>query len=108
MRKSKWTFPKIVGTPLGMVTTKYVKGLQGDDGTPLSGQANFIEHTLNINTEVLEEWDDMAQCRLFYHEWAHFALEAAGMGEGSLFDKKTVEAICDAISTARMVEHFSK
>lgn len=106
--RTKWKTPKMIGTPLGMVRVKYVKGLQSQDGVPLAGQANFVEHALNIDTEVRDEWDDMAQCRLFYHEWTHFALEAAGLGEGAMFDKKVVEAICDAISTARMIEHFSK
>lgn len=108
MTSKQWKWPKQVHTPLGLVTVKQVKGLQSDTGNPLAGQANYVQLTMNIDQEVINEWVNSAQCRLYYHELAHFALEAAGLGEGAMFDHKQVEAICDAISTARMIEEFNK
>lgn len=91
---------------MGTVVVRYVRGLQSEEGQLLSGQASFSEHRLNLNTEARDEWTQRALCRLYYHEWTHFALEAAGLGIGSLFTKDQVEALCDAISTARMIEEM--
>jgi len=99
-KKAGPLIPDKVRTPLGWASVRIVPELADEEGTRLAGQADYTKGHINIAPDQSPRY----ALRTYYHELTHYALEAAGLGKHSLFTMKQVEAICDAIATARVIE----
>ena len=99
-RQKRPPIPDKVRTPLGWAKVHIVPGLKDEEGTRLVGQADFAQGRINIAPDQSPRY----AIRTYYHELAHFALEAGGLGKNSLLTLKQIEAVCDAIATARVIE----
>lgn len=99
-KRGRGLIPDNVRTPLGWAAVHIVDDLKDEEGTRLAGQADYTKGRIDLAPDLSPRY----ALRTFYHELTHYALEAAGLGRNSLFSHKQVEAICDAIATARVIE----
>ena len=96
--------PKVVRCPGGDVPVSVVpkKEMQkwADKGEELLGYYNEKDRYI----WVLREMPPEQRWRVFYHEWSHVLLEDSGITNG--LNHEMEEALCDAISAARMRERW--
>jgi Zn-dependent peptidase ImmA (M78 family) len=82
------------------VSIGLVEKLKHPDGTECWGIWDDSTRTILLDKSA----NRRHQWRVLYHELAHVALSDAGLDNG--IGDELVEAICDAVATARMRERF--
>lgn len=93
--------PLIVEGPAGPCTVRLTKESIKYEGTECGGLWDPEERTIDIDARASRR----AQWSYLYHEWGHVVLTDSGLSNALPDDAQ--EAICDAISAARMRERFS-
>ena len=96
-------FPRLPKTVMGIggpVVIKHRTETVKVTDAEVWGSWDDSTRTIDIDTRVGMEH----QWRVYYHEWMHACLADSGLE--NLFPDATVEALCDAVSTARMIERF--
>jgi Zn-dependent peptidase ImmA (M78 family) len=92
--------PKSVTGLGGAITVEVVESLKDDDGTPCWGLWNQIGRRVRVERSA----DKRHEWAVLYHELVHAALDDSGVS--NLLSEPHVEALCDAIASARMRERF--
>lgn len=90
--------PKSVMAPGGEVTVWLV------DKAGTNGDAWGTWQEATRTVEIEKSAQPRHRWRVFYHEMTHVALDDAGLSNG--MPEELVEAICDAMASARMRERF--
>lgn len=90
--------PKRIMGAGGPITVRLVKRPRGDDGSDAWGTWQPDTRTIRIErgAPIAHKW------RVLYHEIVHSALHDAGLTQ--LLTDDAEEALCEAISSARIVE----
>lgn len=99
-RTSFPALPKTLMAPGGEVSIKLVDKLKHPDGDECWGiwDESVRQITLDKTATRRHLW------KVLYHELTHVALGDAGLDNG--MPNELVEAVCDAIASARMRERF--
>lgn len=92
--------PKTISAPGGTVTVRRVKAIKLASGHEAWG--TWEPHTRTVEIDLTAPMAH--QWRTLYHELAHVALDDAGLHNG--MNEELVEAVCDALATARFRERF--
>lgn len=92
--------PKRLTAPGGDVAIVLVDKLKNDDGTECWGLWDDSTRTISLDRSA----NRRHQWKVLYHEQCHVALGDAGLDNG--IHDELLEAICDAVATARMRERF--
>lgn len=101
-RRMQWpTLPKRVRCVGGPVRIRRKKGLLSDDNREAWGLWDAEHRTIWISAS---RFPREMQWRVLYHELMHVALSDSGLE--NVLPEKGVEALCDAVSSARIVERL--
>lgn len=92
--------PRVVDAPGGKVTILQKVDVRAGENEPAYG--SWAENTRTVEVDSRETL--VHRWRTLFHELTHVALTDAGVDE--LFTTEAVEAICDAVATARLRERF--
>lgn len=92
--------PKRISAPGGEVTVKMVDGIKLGGGAEAWGTWEASSRTIEIDKNA----PPSHRHRVLYHELAHVALDDAGLHNG--MPEELIEAVCDAMATARFRERF--
>lgn len=92
--------PKIVTAPGGDVTIVLSPKIKHPDGDECWGMWDESIRTITLDKTATKRH----QWRVLFHELTHVALDDAGLSNGMPYE--LVEAVCDAIASARMRERF--
>ena len=92
--------PKVIDAPGGKVRIVSKPKVIHEDGRECWGMYDESTRTITLSTAAQPRhlW------KVLFHELVHVGLIDAGIDD--LLDDKTHEAICNALSTARMREQF--
>ncbi len=101
----KWPkIPQRVRAPGGTIPVYHTEGLKNADNAESLGLWHENERIIELDAHMTPEnaW------RVFYHELTHVALTESGLANVLLpvIHDEGIDAICDAIATARMRERF--
>lgn len=99
-RKSFPALPKSVMAPGGEVSVSLVANIKHPDGDECWGIWDDAARTITLDKTAMKRH----QWRVLFHELTHVALDDAGLSNG--MNDELVEAVCDAIASARMRERF--
>ncbi|HET8771059.1 MAG TPA: hypothetical protein VFM71_08745 [Gemmatimonadaceae bacterium] len=91
--------PDTIAAPAGPVTVLTALHLT-DGGAAAYGLYDEATRVISVDGSLAPRF----RWHTLYHEWAHVALMDSGVG--NLFDERTIETLCDAFATARLVERF--
>jgi len=101
MKTRKWpVLPRRVQCVGGPVVVKRRKGLLTEDGREAWGLWDAEHRTIWIAPRLRREM----QWRVFYHETMHVCLSDSGLE--NVLPVDGVEALCDAVASARIVERL--
>lgn len=92
--------PRVVSMPGGDVTVLVQPNVRHEDGAACWGLWDDATRTITLDAGATPQhrwWTA-------YHELCHVALSDSGLDEG--MHAKLVEAVCNAVATARMRERF--
>ena len=92
--------PKAVIGLSGAITVEVVDALKDDDGTPCWGLWSQIGRRVQVQRSA----DKRHEWAVLYHELVHAALDDAGVSH--LLSEAHIEALCDALASARVRERF--
>ena len=92
--------PAMVEGPAGPCTVRQHKESIKYEGGECGGLWDPEERTIDIDARASRR----AQWAYLYHEWGHVVLTDSGLSNALPDDAQ--EAICDALSAARMRERF--
>ena len=96
-------YPALPRTVMGLsgpITVQIVDRLHDDDGTHCWG----LWQQVGRRVQVERSTDKAHQWNVLFHELVHAALDDSGVA--NLLTEPHVEALCDAIASARMRERF--
>lgn len=99
-RKTFPVLPKTLSAPGGEVSVTLVDKIKHSDGDECWGLWDDATRAITLDRTATRRhlW------KVLYHELAHVALSDAGLDNG--MSDELVEAVCDAIASARMRERF--
>jgi hypothetical protein len=99
-RKSFPVLPKSIMAPGGEVSVSLVAKIKHPDGDECWGIWDDAARAITLDKTATRRhlW------KVLYHELTHVALSDAGLDNG--MPHELVEAVCDAIASARMRERF--
>jgi Zn-dependent peptidase ImmA (M78 family) len=92
--------PKTVSAPGGEVTVVLSPKIKHPDGSECWGIWDESIRTITLDRTATKRH----QWKVLFHELCHVALDDSGLSNG--MEASIVEAICDAIASARMRERF--
>ena len=92
--------PKTLTAPGGDVTVILSPKIKHPDGDECWGMWDESIRTITLDKTATKRH----QWRVLFHELCHVALDDAGLSNG--MNDELVEAVCDAIASARMRERF--
>jgi len=83
--------PKVLYSALGPISVERVESIpNGDPGSVTMGQYNLLSRSIRLSKEVTSDESTLATMG---HEWAHAALNDAGVS--NLLSHEMEEAVCD-------------
>lgn len=92
--------PKTLMGPAGEISVVMASMLKHPDGDECWGLWDEATRTITLDKSATKRH----QWRVLFHELCHVALDDAGLSNG--MNDELVEAVCDAVATARMRERF--
>lgn len=103
--RTKWPkIPSSVRAPGGRIPVTVKPKLVHPDGKECLGLWHENERELELSAEM----NPSNAWRVYYHELTHVALTESGLANVLLpiINDEGIDAICDAVATARMAERF--